>query len=75
MSPTKVPTALVAAPTTAATTNAAKKDSKKFTSRIDVHHGIITAISVKVKSAESFGVKIFYAVSRDKSTSFRVVIS
>ena len=41
---------------------------------IHVGNRVVVAISVKVETVYRFGIKIFYAVCRNKSTDFRVVI-
>ena len=42
---------------------------------IYVGNRVVVAISVKVETVYRFGIKIFYAIGRNKSTDFRVVIT
>ena len=40
-----------------------------------MHHGIIPAISVEVQTVDGLGIKVFYAVDRDESAGFGIVVA
>ena len=42
--------------------------------RIDVHYGVVAAISVKVKSVYALGICVGYAVYRDESARGKIII-
>ena len=43
--------------------------------RVNIHHRIISAIRIQVKTVDAFGIKVFYRIGVKESARFGVVVT